>query len=239
MRRTLIIDDEAGARAEIRWLLGVHAGYPVVGEAATFASARSRLAKDDYDLVFLDIQLVGGNGFDLVPHVHGGARVIFVTAFDQHALRAFEVNALDYLLKPVAPERFAASLARLEQAVSASSPAVAFRPDDTVLVHTDRGDRFVPVAEISAIFSNENYSDVQLRSGERFLTRRTMKAWEDTLPAAQFMRVHRQALVNVACIESHQRDSRETALLRVTGAREPVSVSRSFLADVEARLAAR
>src|SRR6185295_18499542 len=104
--------------------------------------------------------------------------------FDQHALRAFEVNALDYVLKPVAPERFAASLARLEQPAAVPlAPTPTFRPDDTVLVHTDRGDRFVPIAQISAIFSNENYSDVQLRGGECFLTRRTMKAWEDTLPA--------------------------------------------------------
>ena len=241
MLRTLIIDDEAGARAEVRWLLSAHPGYPVVGEAATFATARTRLTTADYDLVFLDVQLVGGNGFDLVPHVRAGARIIFVTAFDQHALRAFEVNALDYLLKPVSTERFAASLARLHENGSAPPPAnaPAVATTDTVLVHTDAGDRFVPVAQMSAIFSNENYSDLLLRSGERFLTRRTMKAWEDLLPPAQFMRVHRQALVNLAHVERQRRDTRETGELVVTGARDPVPVSRSFLADVESRLQGR
>jgi two-component system, LytTR family, response regulator len=235
--RTLIIDDEPAARAEVRWLLSSHPGYTVVGEAATFQAARARLAATDYDLVFLDVQLVGGNGFELVPHVPPAARIIFVTAFDRHALRAFEVNALDYLLKPVAVERFAASLARLQgEGGAARPPAPAVTPTDTVLVHTEAGDRFVPVVQISAIFSNENYSDLQLRTGERFLTRRTMKAWEDLLPAASFMRVHRQALVNLGSVERQRRDTRETAELVVTGAREPVPVSRSYLADVEARL---
>ena len=243
--RTLIIDDEPAARAEVRWLLAAHRGYTIVGEAATFARAKARLAEPDYDLVFLDVQLVGGNGFDLVPHVRAGARIIFVTAFDQHALRAFEVNALDYLLKPVSTERFAASLARVEVPGAAGAPAAppraapAFTATDTVLVHTDHGDRFVPIAQISAIFSNENYSDLQLRSGERFLTRRTMKSWEDLLPTTQFMRVHRQALVNLASVERQRRDTRETAELFVTGAREPVHVSRSFLPDVEARMQSR
>jgi two-component system, LytTR family, response regulator len=236
MVRTLIIDDEPAARAELRWLLSAHTGYEIVGEAATFTAARTRLARADYHLVFLDIQLVGGCGFDLVPHVAREARMIFVTAFDAFALRAFEVNALDYLLKPVSTERFAASLSRAHATPATANSNSSFRADDTVLVHTDAGDRFVPLAQISAVFSNENYSDVQLRSGERFLTRRTMKAWEDLLPREQFLRVHRQSLVNIGCIESHRRDSRETGELRVAGARDVVPVSRSYLVELEARL---
>lgn len=241
MLRTLIIDDEPGARSDVRWLLSGHPDHTVVGEAATFAAARTRLARDDYDLVFLDVQLVGGNGFDLVPHVRTGAKIIFITAFDRHALRAFEVNALDYLLKPVSAERFAASLARLDSGTPPPPPsdsAAPFRPDDVVLVQTGTGDRFVSLPQISAILSNENYSDLLLRSGERVLTRRTMKSWEESLPAAQFMRVHRQAIVNLQCVESHHRDTRETAELRVAGVRDPVPVSRSFLIDVETRLKA-
>jgi two-component system LytT family response regulator len=236
MLRTLIIDDEPAARAELRWLLSGHVGYEVVGEAATFAAARNRLGQADYDLVFLDIQLVGGSGFDLVPQVARAARVIFVTAFDTFALRAFEVNALDYLVKPVSTERFAASLARARPMAATPEADAVFRHDDTVLVHTDVGDRFVPVAQISAVFSNENYSDVQLRTGERVLTRRTMKSWEDALPADQFMRVHRQALVNLANIERFRRDTRETGELRMRGVKDVVPVSRSFLSGLETRL---
>jgi two-component system LytT family response regulator len=237
--RALLVDDEPPARADLRERLTAHPGISIIGEAGTLGAARSLLARPDYDLLFLDIQLRGGTGFDLMPAVRAGAAVIFVTAFDQYALRAFEVNALDYLLKPVSPERLAASVARLLQprpAPLTPPPRRAFRPDDTALVQGPRGDRFVPVAQISAIFSNENYSDVQLRSGERFLTRRTLKAWEDELPPVCFRRVHRQALVNLACIESHRRDSRETAELRLAGVREPVPVSRNYLAELRPHL---
>lgn len=235
--RTLLIDDEPAARAELRWLLSSYPGYEVVGEAAAFGPARVRLARADYDLVFLDIQLVGGTGFDLVPHVAPGARIIFVTAYDRFALRAFEANALDYLLKPVATERFAASLARVAGAVPAAA-ARALRADDIVHIASDGGSHFVPVAEICAVFSNENYSDVLLRSGERLITRRTLKSWEDSLPAALFMRVHRQALANLRHAQALRRDTRETGELRLAGMREPVPVSRSYLAELEQRLAA-
>jgi two-component system LytT family response regulator len=248
MLNAVMIDDEPLAREELRRLLEPHPEIAIVGEAATLPAARQLLGRDDYQVVFLDIQLSGGTGFDLVPDVRAGARIVFVTAYDRFALRAFEVNALDYLLKPVRPDRLAAAVQRLlAPAPEAAAPdtstvepaPAALRPDDCVYLKTDTKARMIPLVQISAIFSNENYSDVQLRTGERFLARRTMKAWEDSLPATHFMRVHRQALVNLACIERQRRDTRETAELHVLGAREPVPVSRSYLGDLETRLANR
>jgi two-component system, LytTR family, response regulator len=243
MLNALLIDDEPLAREEFRRLLAAHAEIGIVGEAATLPEARPLLQRDNYDVVFLDIQLRGGTGFDLVPDVRLAARIVFVTAYDRFALRAFEVNALDYLMKPVRPDRLAAAVQRLLAPVTDSAARMdselPLGPDDCVYLKNDTKARLVPIDLISAIFSNENYSDVQLRTGERFLTRRTMKAWERTLPASHFMRVHRQALVNLACIERQRRDTRETAELNVLGAREPVPVSRSYLGDLEARLTAR
>lgn len=254
--RTLIIDDEPISRDVLCKLLAFHPPLVVAGEAATFEAAAARLALDDYDVVFLDIQLRGGNGFDLVPRVRRGAHIVFVTAYDSHALRAFEVNALDYLLKPVTRERFAAAISRLERAAPSASDrdpiledtadfstrsrqAGGFAADDRVLVRTDAGDRFVAAAEIAAIFSNGNYSDVQLRTGQRMLTRRPMKTWEEALPPALFLRVHRQAIVNLTWVESHRADSRETIELRVTGVRDAVGVSRHCVQTVLERLAQR
>src|ERR1044071_5952808 len=119
MPRPLIIDDEAIARDALRVLLEVHPDVTIVGTASTLGQARALLARDDYEVVFLDIQLRGGSGFDLMPHVRAGADVIFVTAHDEHALRAFEVNAIDYLLKPVPPDRLARSLLRLGETAAA------------------------------------------------------------------------------------------------------------------------
>ena len=95
MIRTLIIDDEPPARAALRGLLQDYPGFALVGEADTLAEAQTRLAVHDYELVLLDIQLRGGNGFDLLPWIRPEAKVIFVTAYDTHAVRAFEVSALD------------------------------------------------------------------------------------------------------------------------------------------------
>ena len=128
MLHALIIEDEATARADLRAKLAAHPAVTILAEAATLRSARALLARTDYDLVFLDVQLIGGNSFDLVPDVRPEARIIFATAYDAFALRAFEVNALDYLLKPVVPARLAAALRRLAAAPAPAGEAAAELP---------------------------------------------------------------------------------------------------------------
>ena len=162
-RRALLIDDEPLARMELRRLLAAHAYVTIAGEAGTVADARTRLGRPDYDLVFLDIQLRGGSGFDLLDSVHPEAQVVFVTAYDRFALRAFEVNALDYLLKPVAAARLATTLQRLgdgrDQPVVEAAPVTAgganqkLTTEDRVFVKTGTATRFVPVASICAVRS--------------------------------------------------------------------------------------
>ena len=110
MPRALLIEDESTARVDLRRKLAVHPEVEIVGEAATVRAGRSLLATANYELVFLDVQLIGGDAFELIGDVKPGARVIFATAFDAFAVRAFEINALDYLLKPVAPLRLAQAL---------------------------------------------------------------------------------------------------------------------------------
>ena len=243
MRRALLIDDEPPARAALRGLLRAHPEIALAGEADTVADATARLAASDYDLVFLDIQLRGGTGFDLVPFVRPEARVIFVTAFDQHAVRAFEVNALDYLIKPVRPQRLAEALRRLAApapvAEAATTPLPALAPDDLVHLKIGNGStRFVALADIAAIESNENYSEAYLGDGTRLFVRRTMKCWEDTLPASHFVRVHRSTIVNLARYRGSDRQSYETTLLHLDGLGAAVRASFRYLPELRARLAA-
>lgn len=244
MRNALLIDDEATARADLRAKLAPHPEIAIVGEAATLLSARTLLARSDYDLVFLDIQLIGGNSFDLAPDVRAGARIIFVTAFDSYALRAFEINALDYLLKPVVPARLADALARLGQApdpageIAAELPAGPnLRLDDTVYLRAGLKGRFVAVTEISAIAARDNYSEVQLVDGTKIFLRKALKAWEDTLPASHFMRVHRTQIVNLARVTGYQRDGDEHTLLTIEGAAAPITASRYRWSELRERLA--
>jgi two-component system LytT family response regulator len=237
MPKAVIIDDEISARKDLRALLAAHPDVTIVGEAASLDEARRLLRQGGYDLVFLDVQLLGGSGFDAAPDVQPAARIIFVTAYDQFALRAFEVNALDFLHKPVRTARLAETLRRAV-GTTPPMPAPALRGDDIVQVKTGPGAaRFVRVADIVLVTSQDNYSEVRLANGEHFLVRQTLASWEERLPAAQFLRVHRQAIVSLACVEGFTHADEETTLLRLTSLAEPVRARRQHLPELQARLA--
>jgi len=111
--RSLIVDDERLARQELRRLLGRHPEIEIVGEAASAQQARRVIGEEDLDLLFLDVQMPGETGFDLVTSLPSAPVVVFTTAYDEHALRAFEVSALDYLVKPIEPRRLARTVERV------------------------------------------------------------------------------------------------------------------------------
>ena len=248
MLRTLLIDDEPSARDDLRDMLTAHGGVDIVGEAGLLPAARALLARDDYDLVFLDVQLRGGTGFDLVPLVRARAVIVFVTGFERYAVRAFEVNALDYLVKPVAAERLAATLRKFNSpamgasAVTSVASAVPppvpaeLRPDDRIFLKNDHTAQFVPVTEVSAIIARENYTDALLADGARFFMRRTLKAWEESLPAELFVRVHRTTLVNLRHIERISEPDGETPQLYVRGVAAPVACSHRLSPELRRRL---
>lgn len=238
--KAVLIDDEPAARDDLRRLLAAHPEVAIVGEAGRLGPAEELLRTTDYALVFLDVELRGGNGFDLLPHVRADARIIFVTAHSQYAVRAFEVNALDYVVKPIAAPRLAAALARVAAppAAETAAPARRFMPTDLVHLKIGNGTtRFVAIADLVAIESEENYSHACLAGGTRLLVRRTLKAWEDALPAAQFVRVHRTTIINLARYRGSDRQTDQTTLLRLDGLAEPVRASFRFLPDLRARLA--
>lgn len=235
MISALIIDDEKSARADLRAMLAAHPEVAIAGEAATVKAARVLLTSADYTLVFLDIQLLGGSGFDLVPDVRAGARIIFVTAHNDHALRAFEVNALDYLLKPVKAERLARALARVEPGDD-TPPGMTLRADDIVHLRSGSVARFAPVGDLTMIEAEENYSLVRLVDGTSILVRRSLKAWEDILPATHFLRVHRTAIVNLTRLVGYRRDGAKSITLQVLGLAAPVSVGRLYWPALKMKL---
>ena len=242
MPKALLIDDELNARRDLRALLASHPEIEITGEADTVDAARTLLRTTAYDLVFLDVQLLGGTGFDLMPDIAAHARTIFVSAFDQFALRAFEVNALDYLQKPVRTARLAETLRRLAALApqAESAPATsALLLNDIVQVKTGPGTaRFVRVGDIVLVTSQDNYSELNLVSGERLLVRQTLSSWEDRLPASHFLRIHRTAIVNLTFVEGYRHEDNEVSLVRVQHLREPVRARRHCWPEFTARLAA-
>lgn len=238
MFRALIIDDQPAAREDLRDLLEAHDDVAVVGEAGTSGRARTLLALDNYDLVFLDIDLGhGDSGFDLLAGVRPGARVIFVTGFDDHALRAFEAEALDYLLKPVEPARLAKSLRRLRTPAAGDSTTAFAATSGLVPVKIGPVTRLLRIDDIRSVSSCENYTDVMLAGGERILVRRTMQQWGELLRGAQFARVHRGLIVNVAHLRRVERGASATTNVHFTGGSAPLAVSRRYAPELRAKQA--
>lgn len=243
-RSALLIDDEPLARMELRRLLLAHPNVQVVGEAATMIQAQEVLGRAGYDLVFLDVQLRGGSGFDLLDAVAPNAAVVFITAFDQYAVRAFEVNALDYLLKPVTTERLARALQRLpDRPGVAAADAGVGKPgkltnDDRVLVKTGKSTRFVPVAAMAAIRSCENYTEVLLVGGEKLLVLRSLKSWEEQLPEQSFVRVHRQTLVNLQHVRKVVRTGEDEVSFELAPPLPSIPASRRQTIELKHRFAA-
>lgn len=245
MIRALVIDDDALFREHLRGLLGTHPGVEIVGETGTFKSARTLMSRNNYDVVFLDIELVGGNGFDLIDDITPGTPIIFVTGFEQHAARAFDVNAHDFLVKPLKPDRLAESLRRLAErherpaTIRTTSGATLLRLEDTIHLNSGTRAHFARVADISLVQAHENYSLVQLADGTQVLVRRTLKAWAESLPETSFLRVHRATIANLARVVGYERTSPRTIALRLSGVLQPVSVSRVATNEAKARLHAR
>jgi two-component system, LytTR family, response regulator len=214
--RVLVVDDEAPSRRKILRLLRQEAGVQVVAEADSGEAAVAAIEKFHPDLVFLDVQMSGMDGFGVIKNLCAKKlsvpRIIFATAHDQHALRAFEVHAFDYLLKPVNEDRFREALRRVREQHAQSSDSHVSRLremleqmqrergfPERILVHEDSRAFFVPVREISWVEAERNY--VTLHCGKKKHTLRgTLESLEDSLDAKLFVRINRGSLVRLEAI---------------------------------------
>ena len=200
--KAMIVDDEPLARLELRRLLAEFPGIEIVGEAANVEEAAMGVEKWQPELLFLDIQMPGGTGFDLLARLENVPRVIFTTAYDHHAVHAFEVNALDYLLKPIEPERLAAAIARARTTKPGNPAAEPTGPALERLFVRD-GSRcwFVPLREVSLMVSEGNY--VRLHWGtSRPLLARALTSLEQRLDPGRYFRANRSQIINLDFIES-------------------------------------
>jgi two-component system, LytTR family, response regulator len=199
--KALIIDDERLARAEVRRLLDDFGWVKVVGEAENVEQALELIRAQQPDLLFLDVQMPGKTGFDLIEEIRGELpRIIFTTAYDEFALRAFEVNALDYLMKPITPDRFAAALARVRDEPVVSGDQSPLRSSDQVFVRDGERCWFIPVSKIRLLESEGNYTRVRFEN-QSPLIYRSLSTLEQRLPAEDFFRINRQQVVNLHFIE--------------------------------------
>ena len=251
--RTLIVDDEPAARDGMRHLLAADPEIVLAGECSNGREAAAVIRETAPDLVFLDVQMPGLDGFGVLREVgvDRAPAVVFVTAFDQYALRAFDVHALDYLLKPFTDDRFRQSLERAKQLVRQGrlgdlsgklaalldhdEPAPA-RPRylDRLVVKSGGKVTLLPVGEIEWIDAEGDY--VRIHVGKTWhLLRETMKNLEDQLDSARFVRIHRSTIVNLEKVKELQPFFRgEYVVVLHNGT--TLKLSRGYRDNLEARL---
>jgi two-component system LytT family response regulator len=200
--KALIVDDEPLARRELRRLLAAHPSIEIAGEAGDIDEAHERIESLAPEVVFLDIQMPGGTGFDLLAQLDWVPRIIFTTAYDRYAVKAFDVNALDYLLKPIEPERLAATLDKL-QATSLAARRAAHKDPPLEQLFVRDGPRcwFVPLRDVSVFSAEGNYVRMQWGQ-ERPLLGRSLAALESKLDPQRFFRANRQQIINLEFIRS-------------------------------------
>lgn len=236
--KAIIIEDEPFVREDLRRMLNKHSDINIIGEAGSVPQAEKLLKEINPDVVFLDIQLIGGTGFDLVASIHPLTHIIFFTSHDEFAVRAFEVNALDYLLKPVTEERLTQSLDRLRHVAADASapmePKEPFNKNDRIFIQSDRKQQFVHVQDLVAVTSmGGNYTLVHINNGTRLPVRRTMKQWEQVLPEKIFFRNHRSSIVNLGYVDSLGQNKAKIWEIQIQHLEKPLEVSRRSLPRIK------
>jgi len=218
MLRTLLVDDEPDCLDVLRYVLKTHCpGTEIVGEADNVESALRCIVRCNPDLLLLDISLKNESGFDLLKHLDAAApQLIFVTAWDNHALRAFKYSAVDYLLKPVDGEELRAAVERAakrtgEKAVAGKLDALMSNlgalqlAQQKMAVPTMNGLSFIYLSNVRRLEARGSCTTIFLDSGESIVTTRSIKEYEDLLPATIFYRVHNSHIINVNKVRKYQK----------------------------------
>ena len=245
--RVLIVDDEPLARARIAQLLGGEEGVEVVGAAGRAGEARALVESRRPDVLLLDVPMPGGSGFELIDSLPVDRRpgVIFVSAHDQHAVRAFSVRAIDYLLKPFDRDRLRAALDRAREVTARQARARGERADEANGADEARAasdgarylSRFVvrsvgrmlliDVAEVDWIEAAGNYVRLH-HSGQKHLLRETMSSLESQLDPRHFARIHRSTIVNLGFVERMEQSFNYTYEVFLRGIQTPLALSRRY-----------
>lgn len=225
MIKTLIVDDERLARAELKRLLAAHPQIDICAEAASAEDAKQLLAQLPIDLVFLDINMPQMTGLELAAQLNPQLQFVFCTALDSHALDAFELNALDYLVKPVDPDRLAKTLQRLEEKPAQQQPANYLPESHGLLLKFGENNRIVRLSEINRFESVGNHSAVYTPYGKSFLHSSLSKI-ELRLDPQQFFRASRADIIRVSAIKELEAGLTAGSMLAILQDGQAVEVSR-------------
>lgn len=224
--KAIIIDDERLARQELKNLLAAHKEIEVVAECANAEEAREKISQINPDVIFLDIQMPGKTGLELLEEISALPEVVFVTAYDEYAIRAFEINALDYLLKPVQPVRLSETVKKLLNKESGEKKENNSPLEDNDQVFVKDGEKcwFVNLSNIRLFESEGNYVRVYF-DNFRPLILRSLNSLETRLPEKSFFRASRKHIINLKWVDSIETWFNGGLMVKLKGGQE-VEISR-------------
>ena len=233
--QAIIVEDQENSRNHLRFLLGERHDVQVLGEAASIAEAVSLCDTLHPNLIFLDIDLNGEDGFSLLEKLNPVPAVIFVTGFSEHAFRAFTVNAVDYLLKPVDKDLLSDALERIHREPRRAQD-LPYRVDDSMILRWDKQARRVYVENIAGIEADDNYTTVFLTDGTSLYIRRAISNWEEILPKELFCLADRSLMVNLKTIRHLTNKSRDQMTFTLDGHERHFEVGRTGVTNLRRAL---
>ena len=235
--KSIIVDDEELAREDLKAILKDFTEVEIIGEAETVEETKILIEELNPDLIFLDIQMPGKSGFDLLEELQIDSKVIFVTAYDEYAIRAFEVNARDYLLKPVNRERLAQAIERLKTDQEIED-TVQTKLDliDNIFLMVNNHHQFVKIGSIIKITSAGNYTEIYTSSKLKGLVLKSLKDWEVRLPHNYFVRIHRNAIINLEYVDHVEEWFNYSYKVFLKEIDEPLVMSRRYASKLKNKI---
>ena len=234
--KAIIVEDEPPARVELERLLAAYPEIEIAGTAASLLTARGLLLRVRPDVVFLDINLSGESGFDLLDDVDPETAVVFATAYDEFALRAFDASAIDYLLKPIEPARLSSCVERLRHRFPPNERATSVYSTSRWIFVEGGSPTFVQIADIACVRAYRGQTELIVASGQRHVVDRSLQEWQRRLPESDFALVHRSAIVNLAHVTRVEAGSNYSYDVYVRGLDQPITMSRRQAARLRTSL---
>jgi len=226
----MVVDDRREERSLLRTLVQSHPELEWVGEAESAAEAVEVIREQRPDTVLLDVEMPGGDGFSLLAELDQPPEVVFVSAWPDFAVRAFAVNAVDYLVKPVSPARFAGTVRRLQNAISRDRSAVIRHdPRDSICLSAPGRTIFVPVSQIVMLSAADSSTRISLTNHPDITINRPLTDYDDLLPTSLFLRLDRSLIINRSRAIKHEVIDRNNFRLWMTGLSEPLLIGRTAL----------
>ena len=230
MLRVAVIDDERLARQSIRHMLAAHPRLQVVGEADSKESALALIQQEKPDGIFLDVHMPGGTGFDLLRALDAPPKAVMITAHAEHAIQAFDIEAVDYLLKPVTPARFAQAVQRLQAACAPAptpNPEPAFSSQDHICLRTPQRTITVPVRDLLALQAEGDFTRIYLKNSPSLMICVPLGQYEKLLPSPPFSRIDRSLIINLQAPLQLRRKSRDEASLLIDKTYQEILLGRT------------